>query len=534
MRQPRPASARNIRRVTQRGRGKARFSANLNKEVAAPSMGSVRNAWGHGSVVAGLTPQRLAGIMRAAEQGDIDAYLTLAEEMEEREPHYGSVLATRKRAVAALDPVVISAGNSDLDDRIADAVRKDITECPEFEDLVSGLQDALGKGFACVEMMWKRSVTANARPLKYEWRDPRWFTFDREDARTLLLKTNENPIGEPLELRKWCVYKPKLKMGIPIRAGLARLAAWSFLFKNYTVKDWVSFVETYGMPLRIGKYGKQATEQDKDTLLRAVMGIGTDAAAVIPESMKIEFEQAMSGSASSDIFMALADWTDRQVSKAVLGQTMATDEGGRGGRAQAEVHDGLRDEIRQADAKAVARCVSGSVIKDYVDLNFGPQEEYPQCAYPADDGVDRSEFVEDVTKLVDRGLPVKQSEIYTVMGLTKPDAGDAVLGPQTSRTETETTTLTSPAINRALNRQDTIARPSEAAIQGLQSELENDWQEIIQPITSPVERLAADSNSAEEFLAGLNSLTDEMDGETFARELATAMTKARAEGDEAD
>ena len=536
MRPPRPASARNLRRLANRNRGPARFSANLTKEIAAPSMGSVRNAWGHGSVVAGLTPHKLASIMRAAEQGDMDAYLTLAEEMEEREPHYASVLATRKRAVAALDPVVTAASNSDRDEQIAEAVRKDITERPEFEDLISGLQDGLGKGFSVVEMMWRRSITANARPIQYEWRDQRWFTFDRNDARTLLLKTNDNPIGEPLELRKWCVYKPKLKMGIPIRSGLARLAAWSFLFKNYTVKDWVAFVETYGMPLRLGKYGKNATEDDKIALLRAVLGIGTDAAAIIPESMKIEFEQAMSGSASSDIFMALADWTDRQVSKAVLGQTMSTDEGGRGGRAQAEVHDGLRDEIRQADAKAIARCVSGAVIKDYVDLNFGPQEEYPQCVYPADDGVDRGELIEDIAKMVDRGLHVKSDEIYPVLGLTRPGEGDDILRPETSRTETQTTALPAPVptLNRALNREDTTPRPSEAAINDLQSELENDWQEIITPITSPVEQLAAEASTPEAFLTGLNILTNEMDGEAFARALATAMTKARAEGDEAD
>ena len=70
---------------------------------------------------------------------------------------------------------------------------------------------------------------------------------------------------------------------------IARAAGWSYLFKNYVLKDWVTFTEVFGQPLRLGKYGTGATEADKQALLTAVANIGTDAAAIIPESMVIEF-----------------------------------------------------------------------------------------------------------------------------------------------------------------------------------------------------------------------------------------------------
>ncbi|HMJ14158.1 MAG TPA: DUF935 family protein, partial [Polyangiaceae bacterium] len=60
------------------------------------------------SVADTLTPAALGSIMRRADRGDIRAYLTLAEEMEEREPHYASVLATRKLGVSGAIPTVIS------------------------------------------------------------------------------------------------------------------------------------------------------------------------------------------------------------------------------------------------------------------------------------------------------------------------------------------------------------------------------------------------------------------------------------------
>ena len=69
-----------------------------------------------------------------------------------------------------------------------------------------------------------------------------------------------------------------------------RIVSWMYLFKNYTVKDWVSFCEVYGMPLRIGKYDPGASEADKQELLDAIVRIGSDAAGIIPETTMIRVQ----------------------------------------------------------------------------------------------------------------------------------------------------------------------------------------------------------------------------------------------------
>jgi phage gp29-like protein len=46
------------------------------------------------------------------------------------------------------------------------------------------------------------------------------------------------------------------------------------MLKSYDVTSWVAFIDRYGYPIRIGKYGKKATEQDRATLKRAVAAIG--------------------------------------------------------------------------------------------------------------------------------------------------------------------------------------------------------------------------------------------------------------------
>ena len=48
----------------------------------------------------GLTPEKLAMILREADQGDVFRQAELFEEMEEKDCHLASVLATRKLAVS--------------------------------------------------------------------------------------------------------------------------------------------------------------------------------------------------------------------------------------------------------------------------------------------------------------------------------------------------------------------------------------------------------------------------------------------------
>ena len=66
----------------------------LLEEQAAPTMTGIRNIYSSMHPSVGLTPERLTRILREAEFGDPFLYLELAEEMEEKDLHYLSVLST--------------------------------------------------------------------------------------------------------------------------------------------------------------------------------------------------------------------------------------------------------------------------------------------------------------------------------------------------------------------------------------------------------------------------------------------------------
>ena len=114
----------------------------LRSEVAAATIGGVRSPI-TGYPGTALDPERLAGILRAADQGDAIQYLELAETVEERDPHYASVLGVRKRKVSSVVPTVTPASDDAKDVKIADDVRDHIAHHDGFADLVGrdGNQD---------------------------------------------------------------------------------------------------------------------------------------------------------------------------------------------------------------------------------------------------------------------------------------------------------------------------------------------------------------------------------------------------------
>lgn len=434
----------------------------LRDEQAAPTMAGVRNIYSVMHPSDGLTPERLSRILHEAEFGDPFLYLELAEAMEEKDLHYLAVLGTRKNAVAQLDLVVQSASSSAQDMRAADMVREMLVDGPlQLDSVLFDILDAVGKGFSATEIIWDTSGP-QWLPALLKWRDPRWFAFDWISGEQMLVRTlngeggavgvvaGENhtprhfggdgiyastrgrmgiqPLTAPLAPFKFVVHFAKAKAGLPVRGGLARAAGWAYLFKHYVLKDWVTFTEVFGQPLRLGKYLPGASEQDKQALLQAVSNIGTDAAAIIPESMVIEFTEARQNG-GAELYQRFCEYLDAQVSKAILGQTLTTEMPRSGGsRAAAEVHEGVRRDILSADARRLAATLTRDLARPIVDLNMGPQARYPKIQLGLPDDSDVKVFAEIVAMLADRGLRVSQKTILDKLGIGEARADEAVLG----------------------------------------------------------------------------------------------------------
>jgi phage gp29-like protein len=316
--------------------------------------------------------------------------------------------------------------------------------------------------------------------------------------------------------------------------------AWLYLFKNFDLKAWVEFLEVFGQPIRLGKYGQGASADEKATLLRAVRSLAKDAAAIIPQSMQVDLIEAkVSGNVT--VQQAFADWVDRQVSKAVLGQTGTTDTGQYVGTANA--HDKVKDDIERDDARQVANTINDCLVRPVIDLNLGPQARYPRLVIARPDAVDTKLFMETVKTFVELGGDVEQSVVRDRLGLPDPPPGKTVklLRPAgaggAAPVSEPPTTQTPPVIPTLATAAQTApghSTPDPDAIDTLISEMLGEWHPVMDPLVNPVQDLLAECTSLEEFQRRLPELVQRQDPKGLADLLAKALFAARLSGETAD
>jgi phage gp29-like protein len=505
----------------------------LKKEIAAPTLTGVRTIWSD-TVAAGLTPDRLARILRDAAQGNHDSYLTLAAEMEERNLHYAAELGKRKLAVSLL-PMTVEAYSDDKKDKdLADEVRN-IIRRPGTRSLIKNLLDGIAKGYSVVEIIWDR--TGPHWMPSFKWRDPHFFIFDRISRSEIRLRDNSNMMeGIPLAPYKFITHTPVIKSGIPVRNGLAFLAAWAFMCAGYTIKDWLAFAEVFGMPLRMGKYAPGASEGDISILKTAVANLGSDAAAVFPESMKIELVEAAKAS-GTDFFRQLAEHLNDLISEAVIGQTASS--GGTPGRlGEEKLQSNVRDDIRDDDALQIEETLNMYLVRPFIDLNYGPQENYPAIWLRAPKQEDIKTLSEALGKLVPLGLRVSQSVVRDKIGIPDPAEDEELLTAPAKEATPEPQAPAIKATNRESRAQNQEGADQADAVDDIVDEQLAEWEPVVDSLVSPVgdliDELVQQGGTLQDLLARLPEIYPDANDDRLITELAQAMFKARAMGTSTD
>jgi phage gp29-like protein len=524
-------------------------SSVLRKEVAAPTLTGVRSPM-TGYPGDGLNPQRLASILRQADMGDPLRFLELAETIEERDLHYIGVLGTRRRSVAQIDITVEAASDAPADVAMADMVR-DWLDRDELADELFDILDAIGKGYSFTEIIWDSSM-GQWQPKRLEYRDPRWFRFQRHDLATPLM-LDENGQEVALPAYKFIYSTIKAKSGLALRGGLARSAAWAWMFKAFTQRDWAIFTQTYGQPLRLGKYQSGANEEDRNTLFRAVANIAGDCAAIIPAGMEIEFVETMSVGSTSELYERRCDWLDKQTSKAVLGQTATTD-AVTGGLGSGKEHRQVQEDIERADAKALSAILNRDLVRPWIDLEYGPQRRYPRVKIARPESEDLKALAEAWGPMIDRGVRIGQSAVRNRFGMPEPKDGDDLMRP-TGKIDAPAPPVTDPsASNPPIKRQsgeikrvDALpgmlpalqaeeapvgVKPEGVPVDALTARLQMEAEPEMGRFMAQIEAMLAAAGSLEEFGEMVRTSFDKIDTKVLAVILGNGILAAERAGAE--
>lgn len=381
-----------------------------------------------------ITPAKMKAIFDDAENGDITAQHELFMDIEERDSSIFANIQTRKRAVLGVDWFIQAPRNATpQEEKLRDEVDELFYQIGNLEDLIMDCMDAIGHGFSALEIEWQFNGK-QWQPMVFNHRPQSWFKWDKED--NLLLKTPQNYAGEPLREFGWVVHTHKSRSTQAARNNLFRTLAWLYMFKHYSIHDFAEFLELYGMPIRIGKYGAGATKGEKETLKRALAEIGHNAAGIMPESMSIELHNAANTGAGSgnNPFLQMVDWCEKSIARLILGQTLTSGADGKSStNALGNVHNEVRRDLLVSDVKQLGQTFTQQIILPYLLLNFAniDPSRIPTFEFDTKEPADLAVFADSLPKLVDIGMPIPVQWAMDKLGIPEAQENEAVLGRAT-------------------------------------------------------------------------------------------------------
>jgi len=407
----------------------------------------------------GLTPSKLATLLREADAGDIFRQMELFEEMLEKDAHLQALFQARRLAVTRRSYNIIPTSEEPRAKEIADDVDKMLKRIKSWNNATGNFLDCVPKAFSVCELQWAyRGDRLEVQRVRHQHQKK--FRFgkstdlysDPEELRLLIdahqidsfrglvpeeeianattdgVSIENNPALRLRFIPTYC----KARSGNPARTSLLRTCTYLFLFKNYDVKWWISFAEQM-LGYRIGKYdlGGADPAKQKELLELAVRGLATDSSAVISKDSAIEFAEMATKAQSHQVFGDLKDWCNAEMSELVLGHTGSSTStpGKLGGEDMAQE---VKLELVEADARAMDEAVTDYIVKPYADLNYGPQEEYPYYQTDVSQAIDMDKEASIGIKIQQMGGKLKAKTIKEKFGWPLANDDEEILVPQSN------------------------------------------------------------------------------------------------------
>ena len=300
-----------------------------------------------------------ADIEKLSPKEKIDIYDRMMTDAQVRQ-----AINDKRFAVISSDWEVLAASPGARDTEIAAFVKRSLDQMRgSVVQAAFGIMNALVHGYSISEMVFKPVETgADAGRWRIEAlkpKHPRDYDFDIDPLGniTAIWITDGNGHRSKLPLWKFIIHTSRPEFGRP--CGRSDLHAvykhwWS---KDFLLKWWNIYLETYGAPTRFGKYPAGDTAESKqEDLKRVLRDIVNNTAIAIHDDMDVDLVT----SAGAAGFEAAIEYHDHQIVMGIVG-------GGEGYVVS------LRRNIEDV--------VSGDIIKRMVDFNFASVDDYPRFRF---------------------------------------------------------------------------------------------------------------------------------------------------------
>lgn len=268
----------------------------------------------------------------------------------------------RRLALTRCDTVVEPGADDALSTAAATELQAQL-DAIAWDDITDKALYAVFYGWGVAEIMWR----ADGQRVAFDRivvRDRARFRFDRQGG----LHLWERGWRLMPERKFWSVRAGADNHDDLYGLGLAHALYWPVFFKRNDIKFWLIFLEKFGMPTALAKLpaGQLENPLQIEKAKEMLRQIATDAGVVVPDTAVIELlEAARSGTAD---YGGMHDAMNAAISKIIVGQTMTTDNGS--SRAQAQVHNAVRQEIVEADSDLLCGSFNQGPVKWWTGWNF--------------------------------------------------------------------------------------------------------------------------------------------------------------------
>ena len=358
----------------------------------------------------------------------------------ERDTHVSSCYRTRRNKLI-INGWHITPTKEDRTEKIADFVRYNLDTALAdrskngFDGDILGMMDAVAKGFSLSEIVWnqirggKYDGTWGISAIRKKEAEDYGFLTDKYGnvyADGIVYHGDYSASGERLPYNKFIhvVYGPDDENPYGI-SSTSRIAFWVWLKKNNS-KFWAIYNEKFAMPTVVGKIPNNAQQDDIDLIDNFIKKLQSLSGVRIPDGFEISFLEAIRrGDVTYD---NMIERCNKEISKEILGATLAIEEGtrGAGSYAHGSVHADVMDVYTFFDEVMISQSINNQLIKRSVDYNFLNIFEYPKFAFKRDWFADIVKIGQGLESLTRLGVGIPIDWIYARTGIPKPKLGETI------------------------------------------------------------------------------------------------------------
>lgn len=383
-----------------------------------------------------------------------------------------------------------------------------------WPDVIWNMGTAVFRGFRVHEVIWERNGNL-ILPKAIVDRPNRRFAFDHEN--NLRIRTREHPAhGVPAEDYRFLVTRHMPSHENPYGTALLSSCFWPYTFKHGGFKWFVKLCERFGLPFPIGKYPAGTPEHEQNSLSEALEELVEAGYAVFQEGGHIDLLEAKGGGqASSPVQQLLIHECNREMSKALTSQSLATEQNSTGARAASETARERETSVHESDREVIAFTFD-EAFRWITTINLGEDVAAPTFEFYEEQEArkDRAEVYEIAIRNSDR---VSRSAMHKELNIPMAESDDDAIPQGGNRQQPAAFNKRSPCPDCG---QYHYAEADEALLDSVDKAIESDY-------LAPVAKMLADferqGKGLREFQQALGELYPRMDDTTLANLTAEAL-----------